>query len=301
MARRARCPVCHQPMFYNKHTGQFIRHRDPNGENNRLCAGSHLTTPVPNTVKAKATQREQRGKTNRPTPNRTAPPPDPRERCSYCFKLLVPRADGCFRVHTVGNGVRCAGSGRRPSDTPIRPTKTRKQVAADSDDKDFADLSIRELREIATVAAELEAEQRAETNALRRNQAEAEDRYQLKALVRSICDSQDAPDEILRRLRAEAVKWSRRGVFWRERITELEERYEADPESWEVELDAAREAQERCTESCNLIERRIDRLTPPREQPRAANTRPEGPPQAAPAPGKGAAERLWSAIARLWR
>jgi len=172
-------------------------------------------------------------------------------------------------------------------------------VAADSDDKDFADLSIRELREIATVAAELEAEQRAETTAIRRIQTETEERHQLKTLVRSICDSQDAPDEILGRLRMEAVKWRRRGAFWRERIAELEERHETDPESWEVELDAARDALKRCADSCNFIERKIDGLTPPRERPRA-NTRPEGPQQVSPAPGKSAAGRLWSAIQRLW-
>ncbi len=299
VAKRARCSVCRQLMFYNKHTGQFIRHRDPHGEGNRLCAGSNLTTPVPNTVKAKAKPREQHGNTNRPPPTRTAPAPDPRERCTFCFKLLVPKADGCFRVHTVGSGVRCDGSGRRPSETVIRSAKTRKNASTESGDKDFADLSIRELREIATVAAELEAEQRAETNAIRRIQTEADERHQLETLLRSICDSEDSPEEIQRRLRVEAIKWRRRGVFWRERVAELDERYEADPESWEVELDAAREAMKRCADGCNLIERKIDGLTPQLRRPRL-NTRPEGPPRVAPAPSKNAAERLWSAIQRLW-
>lgn len=301
MAKRARCPVCHALMFYNKHTGQFIRHRDPGATDGRLCAGSHMTTPVPNTVKAKAKQRAN-GKPKRAVAQPQAAEPDPRQRCSYCFKLLVPRADGCFRVHTVGSGVRCEGSGRRPSDTPIRPTKARRPVSPDSaDDKEFADLSFRELREVAAVAAELEAEQRAETVAIRRMNTEAEERQQLKALVRSIIGSEDSPEEIKRRLRAETVKWRRRGLYWQERIAVLEERYAADPESWEVELDAAREAMGRCTASCSLIDSKIAAMTPQPAPPRPG-PRPEGAaPRDTPAPSRSTAERLWSAIQRLWK
>jgi hypothetical protein len=286
-------------MSYDKYTGQFIRHRDPHGDVNRICAGSRLTMPVPNTAMAKVKKQEQSGKVKRAAASRTAPTPDPRERCSYCFKLLLPRADGCFRVHTVGSGVRCEGSGRQPKDPVIRSTKARRSVVRDGGDKDFADLSIRELREIATVAAELEAEQLDEVNAVRRIQNEVEERERLKMLVRNICDSPVPAEEIQRRLRAEAGKWRRRGMFWQERVVVLEERYESDPESWEVELDAAREAMKRCTDSCNFIERKVDRLTPQKQRPRL-NNEPEGAPRVTPASSKSAVERLWSAIQRLW-
>lgn len=302
--KSAKCPVCRELVHYNKFTGQFMRHRNPT-DKARLCAGSQLATPVKNTVKAKAKQREKPRKVIRKDAVAAPVEPDPRQRCSYCFKLLMPRADGCFRVHTVASGVRCEGSGRPAVNTVIRSTSRRNKAAPDDRlEKDFLDLSIKDLREVASVAAELEAEQLAEARIVRRMELEIEDKQQLKAYVRRLSGSQEPPEEIQTRLGAEANKWRRRGIFWRNRVCDLEERYELDPDSWAAELDAARDAMKRCAQSCKYIEKKILELRP--QTAAAVDSGSTRTPQGARPPEKtinnmSAAERIWSAVQRLWR
>lgn len=242
VAKRAECPHCHDLMYFNKDTGQLIRHIDRQAVGYQLCAGSQFKVPVPN-FKVEPSDA------------------DPRMRCSYCFKLLLTRADGSLRVHSVANGLRCEGSGRRPQDIGIHAAKTRTKPSQENDDEDFGDLTFRQLREVAAVAAELEAEQLAEAEIIRRMDAEVEDAQRLSALVGSLRGSQDAPEHAQTKLRAEADKWRSRGWFWKERISLVEKRNEVEPESWEMELDAAREALNRCEFSCAYIERRAAELS----------------------------------------
>jgi hypothetical protein len=209
------------------------------------------------------------------------------------------RADGCFRSHTVGSGVRCEGSGRRPKDIS-RPPQTRSKHSPDFSEREFGDLSFKELREVAAVAAELEAEQRAEGKIRRRMDAEFAEQQQLKALIRNICGSEEAPDRIQQQLKSEANKWRRKGMFWLQRFEDLQERDRLDLDSWEVELEATRKAMKRCSEACQYIEHTAGKLLPPTSASVAKTTEALKEPTDTQVGSRSTAERLWSAIQRLW-
>lgn len=297
MPRTARCPVCNELVHYDKYTGKFVRHRDPRAKNYRLCAGSQRTMPVPRTANAKAASPPRPQKARPKTP---AAPVDPRQRCPNCFKLLLPRADGCFRVHTVADGVRCEGSGLPVAESNFISGRRPKRPYR-SAERDFEDLSFKELIEAASIAAELEAEQAAETALVEQMKVERDEARRLEESVNGICEIPMPPEEIRKQLNAEASKWLQRETLWQRRITVLEGRCEVDPESWETELKAARKALKRCEQSCRYIYSRSAELARRGDASRPAGGDTRSKSENAPKTNRSNAARLWSAVSRLWR
>jgi hypothetical protein len=205
-------------------------------------------------------------------------PTDPRRRCPVCFKLLTPRIDGCFRVHTISGDRVCVGSGD--------PAEIWADGNPDYDD--WGEPSLADMRRIAAESEELEEEQLAAFEVDRRSKDEIQEGWLLREVIQKLPDAKHPVSNGRKYLKSEAGKWLRREAFWQARISALNG-LRLDAEICEAELEQAREALAHCAEIYNYIMVAIAELDTMAKSPRFRLKQ-----------GRNLIDQVWSVVQR-WR